>query len=57
MPAKLLKLRSFAGIRVYDELGRKLASSDTKSVILGNSGSGYVTIHVTKSLPQIAGYW
>ena len=49
MPAKLLKLRGFAGGRIHDERGRELASSDAKSVIFANSEKGYVTIHVTES--------
>jgi len=53
VPAKLLKFGGFAGIRVYDELGRELASTAAKSVIFANSGVGYATIHVTKSaMPQ-----
>lgn len=48
MPAKLLELTSFAGIRVCAGLGRELASSNAKLVSFADSEWGYVTICVTK---------
>ena len=48
--AKPLKVTGFAGVRLHDERGRELASSDAKSVIFANSEWGYVTIHVTQSV-------
>ena len=55
MPAQRLNLRGFAGIRVFAELRGEVASKGAKSIVLGNSEWGYVTIHVTKFRPQAAG--
>lgn len=48
MPAKLLNLRGFAGVRACADLRRAPASTGAKSVNFADSEWGYVTICVTK---------